>query len=70
MTDAQRDAAYLAHREDQLVAALRLTPLERLQWLAQAKEFAQLAAEARGASKAAGEAATVAANPHAGDGVE
>lgn len=47
MTESDRDQAYRAQRQEQALAALRLTPLERLQWLEQAKAFARLVVAAR-----------------------
>jgi hypothetical protein len=48
MTDRARDAGFEAHRREQRRAWLRLTYLERLRWLDQAKRFA---ARALGAAR-------------------
>ncbi|GMV42784.1 MAG: hypothetical protein AMXMBFR64_45000 [Myxococcales bacterium] len=56
MPDAQcPEQGWEDHEREQVRAWLRLTPLERLRWLEQAKEFA---ARARAATRECEEAAT------------
>ena len=51
MTTA-REKGWKAHEEQQRRVWLRLTPAQRLAWLEEAKQFAEIAQRARKASRA------------------